>query len=186
METAYLIPGYKENIHQGGYRKIRELFEQKHLRVVPVHIHWEFRTFSSYVSQLKSQIRVDGSRIVLFGFSFGAVIAFLAAPAIDPQRLYLCSLSPYFKEDLVATRYQTIRSLGKRRAREMRQISMAERAREITASTVLIAGSMEDPEVINRTQEAAASIPRSKLFMADGASHSMNDCCYLDALQQII
>jgi pimeloyl-ACP methyl ester carboxylesterase len=186
IKTAYIIPGYKENVHGEGYAKIISLFERQNTKVVPVNIQWEYRTFSNYVSQLLAQIKSNHRQPILLGFSFGAVVAFLSAPLVHPEKLYLCSLSPFFKEDLSMASKQSLKSLGKKRKREMEKISFHESARRVTCATTLIVGSAEEPAVILRTQEASKLIKSSTLTIADGASHCVSDPKYFNTLRNLI
>jgi len=49
---------------------------------------------------LKIYQNFDNKNSLIIGFSFGAMVAFIASQKIRPKKLILCSLSPYFNEDL--------------------------------------------------------------------------------------
>jgi len=76
-------------------------FKSKGFIVKEVSIQWMYRVMSDYVEQFQDfYLKNKGEKNYILGFSFGAMIAFLSAPTLKPNKLFLCSLSPYFKEDL--------------------------------------------------------------------------------------
>lgn len=185
-KKVYIIPGYNESARQDCYVEIAALFEQRNITAIPVSIHWKYRTFSNYVSQLLLQIQTTEHTPILFGFSFGAMVAFLASLLVSPEKLYLCSLSPFFKEDLLTAGDESVQVLGKKRTREMQKISLTERAAAITCPTTLLVGSEEDPAVIQRTKNASKLINHAELHIVEGATHSLSDPAYFNTLKKII
>ena len=184
-KTAYIIPGYKENGSEDHYVKLVDVFKRRNIKAVVIKIHWKHRTFSSYVSDVLAEISDAAGKSILLGFSFGAIVALLIAPLLSLEKLYLCSLSPFFKEDITANKV-LLKSLGKRRAREMQEISFVDQTRQITCSTNLIVGSEEDPAVIQRTCNAAKLIELSQLSIVDGARHCLCDAAYFCTLKKMI
>jgi len=92
MKT-YFIPGYKWPSDKESYPALMGYdFE-----FIP--IKWERRTINDYVAQVLEVIQKEDQPFALAGFSFGAVTAMIVATKIKPERLLLCSVSPYFQED---------------------------------------------------------------------------------------
>lgn len=105
-KIAYIIPGYCEShLRQRGYDKIAKFFEERGIEPIHVEIDWEKnkpKRFSDYTKQFLDLYRKPkGTKVYILGFSYGATIAFLTASETRPKTLILCSLSPYFEEDLV-------------------------------------------------------------------------------------
>ena len=108
-KIAYIIPGFKESyLTKKGYEKVGEFFKERGIEPIQIDINWEYQNpgrFRDFLAQfLKQYKRRKDAEIYLLGFSFGAVIAFLAEQKIKPRVLILCSLSPYFEEDLSKAR----------------------------------------------------------------------------------
>lgn len=185
-KVAYIIPGYENSFHVNKIRFVSTLFRKKSIIPIPVKIKWKYRTISDYLSDLFSQIHYnDNSEIYLFGFSFGAMIALLAAPALKPKKLYLCSLSPFFKEDL-NHRQSDRKSHGKKRTAECMSISFDTIAKSVHCQTLLLVGDQETASVINRTKAAKSIIKKSKMYTVEHASHNLNDAMYQKYLSELI
>mgnify|MGYP000845411952 FL=1 len=109
-KIAYIIPGFKESsLRQSGYKKIAGYLKEKGIESIQVEIDWKYETparFKDFLAQFLNQYKrpKKDTEVYLVGFSFGAVTAFLAEAKIKPKALILCSLSPYFKEDLMKMR----------------------------------------------------------------------------------
>ncbi|HVA83056.1 MAG TPA: alpha/beta hydrolase [Candidatus Aquilonibacter sp.] len=185
---AYIIPGYTSNSDR-TYSKISKLFERRGLRAKVVKIKWQNRVMTDYVKELVDKVRQDNpKRIYLLGHSFGAMIAFIAASGqMNPYQLILCSLSPYFSEDLHIKRVRKWRKgLGKRRWSDLEMIRFNELAGQCKCKVTLIVGSKEWKVMINRTVEAKKRIRGSKVTIIKGAEHDIAGKAYFDAVKKCI
>ena len=185
--VVYIIPGYTENVRTRGYRQVIRFFKQKHIKPVVVNIHWKYHTMLDYLDQFIAQYKpLAGRKTYLFGFSFGAMVAFLASSLINPDKLYLCSLSPYFKEDLTYIKKRGRKALGKRKIRDFKTISFHDIAKKVFCKTILVAGNQESPDVLRRAYLARHEITKAKFYLAKGATHDLSQPEYLNALKKII
>lgn len=56
---------------------------------------------TDYLEEYRRQLKhKENDEVYLFGFSLGAMLAFIIAKEVNAKKLILCSLSPFFKEDL--------------------------------------------------------------------------------------
>lgn len=63
-------------------------------------MRWRYTTLSQNAAEFLDYFNQHKTeRNYILGFSYGAVIGLLTANQTKPQKLYLCSLSPDFKED---------------------------------------------------------------------------------------
>ena len=103
-KIAFIIPGYVESKKSNpAYAKIAGYFREKGMRTVIVNIDWRYKVMSDYVKQFKetyAKCDINGAEVYFLGFSYGAMIAFISSTELKPKIQILCSLSPYFKEDL--------------------------------------------------------------------------------------
>ncbi|MCL5071361.1 MAG: alpha/beta hydrolase [Actinobacteria bacterium] len=100
-KTIFIIPGYRQRPENKAYKDLAKIVKAEGYNPVLISIPWKQTTISEnceYFLKLFKKINADEKYIL--GFSFGAMIAFLASTKISVSGLILCSLSPYFKEDL--------------------------------------------------------------------------------------
>jgi hypothetical protein len=186
-KIVYIIPGYREDSDTIGYKCVMRFFKRKHVKPIMVNIHWKFRTLNDYVSEFLSFYKpITSGKIYLFGFSFGAMVALMASPFIAPDKLYLCSLSPFFKEDLSHIKKKGRKSLGKNKLRDFKKISFRTLAKQVSCTTILVAGEEESTDVLKRTAIAKREISKAKLYLARGAAHDLSQPEYLRTLDQVI
>jgi hypothetical protein len=184
-KTAYIFPGYAERA--SAYETVRKIFARKGYRAVVVRIHWRYKTFSSYLHEFFAQYEnPDEEPVVLFGFSLGAVLALLLATVLKPEHLYLCSLSPFFRENLRAQKRSTQRSLGEKKWEELQSLSLSELARCVTCPVDLCVGALEIGAMKRQAGAAHRQMNRSTLHIIPGAMHDIRSGKYPAALWHII
>lgn len=86
MKIIYIIPGYGENCSLLRYKKLIQTLENKGYVVVPINPDW-FQPISKQTFKIKKNS-------ILFGFSYGAILAYLIAREYESGLLILGSLSP--------------------------------------------------------------------------------------------
>ena len=196
MKTVFILAGFDvhETATSSDYSKLRKGLEREGYTVVPVDISWYRKTPSQYVEEfIKFYKQHKSDRNIIVGNSFGAVIAFLSAPTLQPDILYLCSLSPFFREDRhkrpddIAIIY-----FGKRRMEDLWSCSADSIAKAISQTdikTFVLYGEKEhitSPYLVARCKETASKIKRAKLIEIPNAPHDMGDSVYSDALIETI
>ncbi len=186
-KIVYIIPGFTEKVGSKGYRQTIKFFKSKNFKVIPIKISWKHKVMSDYVNQFFCQLSHKKSdEVCLFGFSFGAMIALISAIKIKPKILFLCSLSPYFREDLKFLKESWKNSIGKKRIEDFKKFSIQELTKDITCKTLLIAGQKEPEELHKRVGDAYKKIKKSELFIVSGAKHKISQKEYIEKLHEII
>ena len=121
------------------------------------------------------------------GFSFGAMIAYLSAAQEKVDALILCSLSPYFSEDLPDIKDSWKKYVGKKRLKDFEQISNNKLASKINSETYLLFGTKEGSEVKKRVKGTYNSLKNNKhLISLAGVKHNLTDERYLKEVEKII
>lgn len=187
--VAYIIPGFGHSpLRQRGYRTIGGFFEQQGITPRYVHIDWHRktpRTFGDFVRQfLKHHRTKKGQEAYVLGFSYGATVAFLSAAKVKPKALILCSLSPYFEEDLKHLKPSWVRWWRKHFTDS--DYSFAKLSRTVRVKTYLVYGSKEHVSVAVRAKDAHLRIPKSSLHVSRGAEHKIHQREYLKTLEKLI
>ena len=189
MKIAFIVPGFGFSGKEKEYQKIAGFFKSKNIEPIVVRINWKRRTFFQYVEEARGQIAsrsAKGDELYLLGFSFGAMITFVLSPELKCKKQILCSLSPYFEEDMPQIKKWWRNMLGKKKTAEFEKLSFAEIAKKIDCQTIILYGNREGIEVERRANDAARKIRNSKLFVLDGVKHEIADERYLIEIENII
>lgn len=85
-KVAFVIPGFKHSPDRKIYKNVIAEFNKKGVKTVPVKITWNFKTLTDWVKEfLQVYEKNKGNENILFGFSYGAMIAFIASTKIKPD-----------------------------------------------------------------------------------------------------
>lgn len=188
-EIAFIIPGYAESKKNNpAYSKIAGYFKHNGIRPVIVEIDWKYKSMSEYVEQFQQiylKTKLSGN-VYFFGFSYGAMIAFVSSVRLKPKAQILCSLSPFFKEDIRDMREWWKKATGKKRLADLQRISFNDLAKQVSSKTILLAGAKEVKEVAKRVGEANRRIRNSRVAIVFGAKHSVQQKEYLAEIKKTI
>jgi pimeloyl-ACP methyl ester carboxylesterase len=118
-----------------------------------------------------------GKKNYILGFSYGAVITFILANVLKPKKIFLCSLSPDFKEDLESMKPWIIKYIGKKRFKDAKTRSAIKIAKELSVPSVLFYGEKEGkayPKLKKRAEETVKLARNSKLVVVPKAPHDIS------------
>lgn len=88
MKILYIIPGWEDTGKEKGYQKLGKIAEEKGYEVIYKKIDW--------TKPLSSQIFNIPKESILFGFSLGAILAWLIAQKQQAKHLILASMTPHY------------------------------------------------------------------------------------------
>lgn len=190
-KIVFVIPGFGHKPSNKGYKTLSKLLQADGHRAIPVTIPWKNSTIIQntkyFLEEYKKRVSVSQrkkSNIYLLGFSYGALIAFLASTKIPVKGLILCSLSPYFKEDLQKLpKNPTL--LQKRRHESFSSLTYRSLAKKIKAKQVLMLyGEKESTLLIKRSVRTFDNIPTNGKFLLSikKTEHNIADKKYLTAI----
>lgn len=192
QKLVFLIPGFRHKITQNGYRSLRTKLKAEGYTVVPVAIPWKQSTILEntdfFLKKYKEKLEkfaASSKNAYLLGFSYGALIAFLAATKLPVKGLILCSLSPYFKEDLPKKLFAGATVLQEKRFKTFSQLSVAKLTKKIkTKNVCMLYGEKESARLIKRSQSTFSSLlsPNKYLFSIQKTDHAISDKKYINAI----
>ena len=186
--VAFIIPGYKFSPSQSEYQQIGSYFESIHIKPIYIEVKWDRTVITENLKaflEIYKDTQADEKYIL--GFSFGAVIAFLASSQVEFKAQILCSLSPYFKEDLPKIKKWWARFLGKRRFADFYALEANKLVTNVRTPTFLLYGSDESYLVAERAQETFNDLQTSKkIIPVLGVKHDISDKHYLNAINSVI
>lgn len=187
-KVVYIIPGFKHSPLEKKYGDIAKVFKQKNFDVVLVKINWRHTAVDSWISQFLTQYdKNDKRRKYLFGFSYGALTSFIVSTKVDIDTQILCSLSPYFQEDLASLFKSWRKYVGKRRIEAFKQLEMAKLAPLIKATTYLLYGTHEGRYIETRVRDTYERLNCKKfLIPVKDAKHDIANPEYLKQIEKVI
>lgn len=184
-KTLFIIPGFKEKISDPQYVALRRAFMRKGFDVHVVPIVWDRRVMTDWVVQFEKYFfEHRGAKNAVLGFSFGAMIALVTAQRARPDALVLCSLSPYFAEDLSMIPERWRRFIGKRRTEDFARYSMKQTVKGISIPAQVFIGGAEQQKfrLLAARCARAATVLGCPVTVIDGVKHDIGDVRYRDAL----
>jgi len=193
QKIVFIIPGYRHNTSQKGYLKLVKILKTENFYSIKVNIPWRQSTIIQnmefFLKTYKKNLKKIGKKeVYLLGFSYGALIAFLAATEIKVSGLILCSLSPFFKEDLTKIKIRNLSILEKKRFENFSKLKSIILAKKIKAKKVMmIYGEKESKPLIARVKKIFKQINLSVkyLFTIQNVAHNISDTKYISAIHLV-
>ncbi|MEX2053041.1 MAG: hypothetical protein WD898_02330 [Candidatus Paceibacterota bacterium] len=191
MKTVLFVPGFRESYNSRDYTKVLRKIQEKGYKTKFIEIDWHStKTVADWVAQLEKEYgQHDPANVILAGFSFGAVTAFIAAASRNPAGLWLFSMSGAFSEDWPAMEKGNIRIVGKKRIAGFLPYLFRNLVKKISCPTLLFIGEKEArlyPSLNNRVNEARKHIQDSRLIVVPKIGHDIADPKYISAVTENI
>ncbi|MBI5123053.1 hypothetical protein HZA75_04310 [Candidatus Roizmanbacteria bacterium] len=189
-KTVFILPGYRQTPKQKAYQAIAAILKNEGYDPILVTVPWKESTISENTELFLQKFKkIQRKKKYILGFSFGAMIAFLAATKVDVEGLILCSLSPYFKEDLPKVKKNLLSPIQKERYEDFSSLHCATLAKQIKAKQVLMVyGSKEARPLKKRVTTAFTQIAKKQKYLlpVKHVDHTINDKRYLSTIHQIV
>src|SRR3989344_7704712 len=100
-KAIFIVPGFRQRPNNKAYKQISKILKKEGYYPIVVVIPWKNSTISQSAEYfLREYQKVEAKKKYILGFSLGAMVAFLVSTKVKTAGLILCSLSPYFREDL--------------------------------------------------------------------------------------
>jgi pimeloyl-ACP methyl ester carboxylesterase len=186
MKTVLFVPGFQEDIHSRDYETVLEAIAEKRYLVRFVPIDWKRTTINDWTNELdRTYHHYDPKDVILAGFSYGAMTAFVVASQRTPSALWCFSLSPYFAEDLRSMRMKLswLKAIGLRRTKAFAELEFSNLAQRIHCETLLFVGSNEQPIVKERAYASHHQVRNSHLMVIPGGGHDVGDAAYIAGIR---
>ena len=187
MKKIFIIPGFKQKPTDKYFIWLKKFLVDQKFNAVMVPITWNRRTMSDYVSEFEGFYnKHKGDKNYILGFSYGAVITFITAEKLKPKKIFLCSLSSDFKEDVGHMSNFIKKYIGKRRILDCLTRSGKSIAKELTIPTVIFYGEKEGkqyPQLKKRCEGTAKLARNSKLVIVKNSPHDISHPNYMNAIK---
>jgi len=189
MKTIFIVTGFKQKKDNSQFKWMRPFFKKAGFEVKMFAADWDYHVMSDYVTDFKKFYEKNkGKKNHVLGFSLGAMIALLSAHEIKPDKLYLCSISPYFKEDMKKLRKDWGKMIGVRRIEDFKNHSVVKAIKGLPTSTVVLYGQAEGekfPNLKKRCEQTHDSLMKSKLVVVPESPHQIDHPEYIKAIKSL-
>lgn len=187
MKKFFIIPGFKEKSTSKKYAWLKNFLTTKGFEVVLVPVIWNRKTISENAKEFQEFYnKQKGNENYILGFSFGAMIAFISAECLQPKKVFLCSLSPYFREDIKNEKQWILDSIGTKRTNDFSLMSGKVIAKELKIPTTVFYGEEEGrryPKLKKRCEETVRIAYEAKLVVVKNAPHDISFPKYIEAIK---
>jgi len=189
-KTFFIVPGFKTQGTSIEYKWIISYLKVKGVRVLKVPVTWQRSTLSDNAKDFEHYFNANkGKENYILGFSFGAVITLLTANILKPNKIFLCSLSPAFNEDLDPKDNSFIRYIGQKRFTDLSSYSARLLAKELRVPSVVFYGEQEGNEyskLKKRCEQTVQLAKNSRLVVVKDAPHQIDFPAYQEAIKNVI
>lgn len=187
-KTIFIIPGFRHLPTNKAYKEIARMLKKEGYLPILIKIPWKQTTISENTQFfLKKYKKIATKKKYILGFSFGAMIAFIASTKVSTSGLILCSLSPYFKEDLSKANNRLVSSVTINRYQDFSKLHCATLAKKIKAKKILMLyGARETKPLIRRVNETFNLISSKHKYLIPilKTEHNIGDKRYLHTIHQ--
>ena len=187
QKVIYIIPGFGQKTTHKAYRILSQMLRAKGFEPILISIPWKNTTISQNSEYFINEFKKTKSKEkYILGFSLGAMIAFIASTKVEVAGLILCSLSPYFSEDLpkIGPDWKASTLM---RYQDFAGLTCSRLAKQLKAKRIIMFyGSEEVKSLIKRVKKAYKDIPSAKkyLFEISKTDHEIGNRRYLAAIHQ--
>ncbi len=182
--SILIIPGFGENVSLRDYREIGRRCK-KELPWANVVFHqprWAYRTAAKWIQDASQSLEKLGPESTyVLGFSLGAYVGLFLGDRFKILGAALCSLSPFFAEEMAAVPASARKFLG---ARRVQDFSARRAPTKLTVRPDFFFGNHDWPAGIKVAERLAKRYGGTFRTVAD-AEHELTPR-YIDALVAVI
>jgi esterase/lipase len=190
-KVLFVVTGFLQEEDHADFKWMRRYYSNTGYVVKMFAPTWKHRVMTDYVEEFSEfYIHNKGGHNAVLGFSFGAMIASISAATLRPNVLVLCSLSPYFKEDLRHLTPYMKRTIGVRRYKDFVRYSSKKLAAKLRVdSTTVLYGTTEAkryPQLKKRCVDVHKAVSHSTLIEVPDAPHKISHPEYVRAIKSVL
>ena len=184
-KVLFVIPGFRQQPTSRAYKELGKLLKNCGYSPILVKIPWKNSTISQNTEYfLKKFEKTKTQKKYILGFSYGAMIALIASTKVSSSGLIICSLSPYFKEDVTKTN-KAISTLMYQRYKDFAKLHCGTLAKHIKArQIIMLYGTEESKTLIRRATKAFSQIRSRRKYLIPilKTEHDIGSKRYLDTI----
>lgn len=182
-KILYIIPGFGDTPEDQAYKLVAKIAESKNYEVRTITLLWERSTIEDWIKTASKIIDTNTAKnFSILGFSFGAMVAVAIAKKYHFTKLHLCSLSPFYMEDIDHLPGAAKKFLGKRRLADFATLIFPD---DIGTPAYFYFGTADWDYALKQIKRRAKTWKGAhKLILIDGVGHDLENSAYLDVLEK--
>ena len=188
MKKALLIPGWEESITQVAWELIVNKLRASGYQVLDGRPDWDNGTHSDWLKEIEAKYSHNKFDLVI-GHSFGAMLAFKLASKVKIQKLILCSLSPWFAEDVPDMREEWKAMVGLEIIKDVSSNFIFKDLYRLVEDNVdlvvNIKGADESDEIRRRFDEVNAKLCPTVINIPN-IGHALEERLYVNAVLELL
>ncbi len=183
--TLYVIPGFGENTKMPDYKAVIKACRLFGYEVIEFNPCWDRSVASDWILDFERSLQKNKSaKTSIIGFSFGAYVAVLSAQKFKFEKLVLCSLSPYFADNIPEIPEAAWKFFGKRRKQDFSKHHFPV---GMQVDAAFLVGEHEIPMELKHVNDRYKSWSGKKThIIVKGAEHSIGSGEYLNQIIETI
>lgn len=184
-KKLYIVPGFGGHASDKYYQQVRKYAQENGYTVIPVPIQWRWTTIDRWIKDFEEVVdKKTVEQSVVLGFSLGALVAVLVSTKFSFKKMIICSLSPYFQEDLPKLPILAHEALGKRRMNAFRVHPFPLLTQRTPISFII--GDKDFHLAIERTQQAYKMwrCNKKNIKILQGVGHTIASPEYLKEIKK--
>lgn len=189
IKAIFIVPGYKHKPNSKTYKKIAIVLKKQGYHPIPVKIPWKQTTISENTQYfLKKYKKIRSKKKYILGFSYGAMIAFIASTKVNVSGIILCSMSPYFREDISKVNIAELSPIRKLRYQDFLTLHCETLAKQTKAKKIrMLYGTKETKPLIRRVTEAFDFFTTEEKYLVriKATEHNIGDRRYLQTIHYV-
>jgi len=184
-QTLIIIPGFGESKKDVAYTMLKKELGGLGYKIIFHTPKWKRNTVQKWLSDFdKFFQKYKKRKPIVLGFSFGAYVALLSATKFIFSKLILCSLSPYFKDNIKNLPPLAYKILGQKRMRAFKQHDLP---KNIKIPARFLVGDKDLNIVIKRSISAYKKYKgNKKLVIIKDAEHDLNNRDYIKGIKKAL
>lgn len=181
----FIIPGFRQKFTDLAWKKLQIIAQKSFKTVILFQPQWNYHTLIDWVEEFNQLRKLHPHPQIVLGFSFGAMIAYLSCRQLPTEAAILCSLSPYFAEDLSSLKPWWRKAIGRRRLTIFHQTNFSQPSLKGDIQYYLLVGEKEVSQCFSRYHDALQKLPQSCGIVVPQAGHDIGHENYLASLAEL-
>ena len=172
-KTLLLIPGFGENTKEFPYSELISSAEKIGFnKIIEINPLWNYRTATDWYAEILEKLKdIDSENTVAVGFSLGAYVLLQLSEKKKFYKSIICSISPYFKEQILKMPKEAKVFFGKRRVEDFKKHSLPVKN---NSKKIFIFGDQDWPYAIEESK-LLAKIHTSEFKLVKDSGHELTN-----------
>lgn len=171
MKKLIILPGMWDHTNEEMYQNIEDNLKND-FDIILKNFKWNHSTVNTLTKDLNNFLsKIDTKNSIILSFSFSGIILFNLLDKYHFNKVFLCSISPFFKENISKLPKEAKKIIGKRRLKQLKNISNKQDV--IKQDIIFLFGDQDWPMGIENSKIMAKNY-KSMFKIVKNTKHEIN------------